>query len=186
MTANAFDDASTSVWGDQPLSDLTSGSTPSLPQSTLATTSSSSSTTMTPPESPRRELPPLPQVIQPRANIEHYVPATLENELSIDQLHEKIYVQTPSTTAPSALLASSSSSSSSLIPTCLEDTLGLEKTSALRREAKLMQDGLAAILERILEVKGEYERLEDENKFLQDYIGNLMSRSKMLTTKTSD
>jgi len=76
--------------------------------------------------------------------------------------------------------------SGSLIPTSLEDAVGEEKTCALRKEAKTMQDGLAAILERILKVKGEYERLEGENKFLQDYIGNLMSASKMLSGRTSE
>ncbi|KAK9332453.1 hypothetical protein V1520DRAFT_18074 [Lipomyces starkeyi] len=171
MATNAFDDASTLVWGDQSSSNPASSTAPTTQPQSKCTTSST-------PASPRQKLSPSAQAIQPR-EIEHYVPASLGNEQSIEQLHEKIYVEPPS--APSTLIASSS-----LIPTSLEDTFGLEKASALRKEAKLMQDGLAAILERILEVKSEYQRLEDENKFLQDYIGNLMSRSKMLTTKTSD
>ncbi|KAK9385748.1 hypothetical protein V1515DRAFT_539315 [Lipomyces mesembrius] len=171
MATNAFDDASTSVWGDQPSSNPASSTSPATQPQSIFTTSST-------PSPPRQKLSPSAQAIQPR-EIEHYVSASLGNEQSIEQLHEKIYVEPSS--APSTLIASSS-----LIPTSLEDTVGLEKASALRKEAKLMQDGLAAILERILEVKSEYERLEDENKFLQDYIGNLMSRSKMLTTKTSD
>ncbi|KAK9353097.1 hypothetical protein V1505DRAFT_363257 [Lipomyces doorenjongii] len=171
MATNAFDDASTSVWGDQPSSNPASSSTSATQSQSIFTTSSA-------PSPPRQKLSPSAQAIQPR-EIEHYVPASLGSEQSIEQLHEKIYVEPSS--APSTLVPSSS-----LIPTSLEDTVGLEKASALRKEAKLMQDGLAAILERILEVKSEYERLEDENKFLQDYIGNLMSRSKMLTTKTSD
>ncbi|KAK9477219.1 hypothetical protein V1514DRAFT_334546 [Lipomyces japonicus] len=60
-------------------------------------------------------------------------------------------------------------------------TANQDRASVLRREAKVMQDNLAAILERILKVKDEYEKLENENKFLQDYIGNLMSASNMLS-----
>ncbi|KAK9368284.1 hypothetical protein V1509DRAFT_623614 [Lipomyces kononenkoae] len=162
MASNDYDDASTSVWGDQPSSTSVSSSAPTQVQSTFASTPSAQENHM--------------------QEVEHYVPpVTNENEQqSIEESHESIYVEAKS--QPATL----NDITSSFIPTSLEDTLGHEKALALRKEAKSMQDGLAAILERILEVKSEYERLEGENKFLQDYIGNLMSRSKMLTTKSSD
>ncbi|KAK9238029.1 hypothetical protein V1525DRAFT_127069 [Lipomyces kononenkoae] len=162
MATDRFDDASTSVWGDQP----SSNSYPSAPvqvQSTFPAVPS----TLSEQEDDLRE-------------VEHHAPATIGNEQSIEQSDQKICVETQ------PLPATVNAATSSLVPTSLEDSLGQEKALAFRKEAKSMQDGLAAILERILEVKSEYERLEDENKFLQDYIGNLMSRSKMLTTKTAD
>jgi hypothetical protein len=36
-----------------------------------------------------------------------------------------------------------------------------------------LQSSLAALAERIDEVKSDHDKLESENKFLQDYIGGL-------------
>jgi mevalonate kinase len=60
------------------------------------------------------------------------------------------------------------------------ERIGREKVKVLRQEAQLMQDNLGDILDRIGTVKDEYERLSSENRFLQDYIGNLMSSSDIL------
>ena len=45
-----------------------------------------------------------------------------------------------------------------------------------------MQSSLAALAERIDEVKSDHDKLETENRFLQDYIGGLtrtMSKSDL-------
>lgn len=50
------------------------------------------------------------------------------------------------------------------------------------RQAKTLQSSLAALAERIDEVKSDHDKLESENKFLQDYIGGLtrtMSKSDL-------
>ncbi|KAK9458742.1 uncharacterized protein V1516DRAFT_604923, partial [Lipomyces oligophaga] len=48
----------------------------------------------------------------------------------------------------------------------------------LEKEAQALQSGLAAILERITTAKSEFDQLDKTNKYLQDYIGNLMNSSK--------
>lgn len=60
------------------------------------------------------------------------------------------------------------------------ERIGREKVHVLRKEAQLMQDSLSDILDRIVKVKDDYDRLSSENKFLQDYIGNLMATSNIL------
>lgn len=55
-----------------------------------------------------------------------------------------------------------------------------EKKKALECQAKSIQEGLAALVERIQVVQAESEKLESENHFLQDYIGNLMSTGNLL------
>ncbi|KAA8908500.1 hypothetical protein TRICI_004762 [Trichomonascus ciferrii] len=60
------------------------------------------------------------------------------------------------------------------------ERIGREKVHVLRKEAQLMQDSLSDILDRIVQVKQDYDRLSSENKFLQDYIGNLMATSNIL------
>lgn len=47
------------------------------------------------------------------------------------------------------------------------------------RHAKEMQDSLINIFNRIEAVKGEHDKLNNNNKFLQKYIGDLMSTSKI-------
>ena len=60
------------------------------------------------------------------------------------------------------------------------ERIGREKVLVLRQEAQLMQDSLSDILERLATIKEDYERLSNENRFLQDYIGNLMATSNIL------
>ena len=43
----------------------------------------------------------------------------------------------------------------------------------LSSQALTLQSSLAALAERIDEVKSDHDKLESENKFLQDYIGGL-------------
>lgn len=62
------------------------------------------------------------------------------------------------------------------------EQIGREKVTVLRKEAQLMQDNLGVILGRISQVKEDYYRLANENKFLQDYIGNLMSTSNITSS----
>uniref|UniRef100_A0A060T7W1 ARAD1D02640p n=1 Tax=Blastobotrys adeninivorans TaxID=409370 RepID=A0A060T7W1_BLAAD len=60
------------------------------------------------------------------------------------------------------------------------ERIGREKVHVLRKEAQLMQESLTDILDRIVQVKQDYDRLSSENRFLQDYIGNLMATSNIL------
>lgn len=41
------------------------------------------------------------------------------------------------------------------------------------RQAKALQSSLQALAERIEAVKSDHDKLENENRFLQDYIGGL-------------
>ena len=50
------------------------------------------------------------------------------------------------------------------------------------RHAKALQDSLLTILNRIEAVKEEHDKLDSNNKFLQKYIGDLMSTSKITAT----
>lgn len=52
----------------------------------------------------------------------------------------------------------------------------------LGRQAKALQSSLQALAERIEAVKSDHDKLESENRFLQDYIGGLtrnMTKSEM-------
>lgn len=49
----------------------------------------------------------------------------------------------------------------------------------IHRQAKLLQESLLALLDRVDKVREEHDKLEGENKFLQDYIGHLMQTSKI-------
>ena len=51
--------------------------------------------------------------------------------------------------------------------------LGEEARQSLKDHAKRLQSSLAALAERIDEVKSDHDKLESENRFLQDYIGGL-------------
>jgi len=62
------------------------------------------------------------------------------------------------------------------------ERLGKETREALKMQARTLQSSLAALAERIDEVKSDHDKLESENKFLQDYIGGLtrtMSKSEL-------
>lgn len=61
------------------------------------------------------------------------------------------------------------------------ERIGREKVSLLQQEAQHLQQSLSVILERIDRIKEEYERLASENRFLQDYIGNLMSTGNLIS-----
>jgi type II secretory pathway pseudopilin PulG len=53
------------------------------------------------------------------------------------------------------------------------------------RQAKALQSSLQALAERIDAVKSDHDKLENENKILQDYIGGLtrnMTKSEMTRT----
>lgn len=52
------------------------------------------------------------------------------------------------------------------------------------RHAKALQESLLTIFNRIEAVKEEHDKLDSNNKFLQKYIGDLMSTSK-ITAPTS-
>lgn len=54
-----------------------------------------------------------------------------------------------------------------------------EAKNGLERQAKELQESLLALLDRVDKVKEEHDKLEGENKFLQDYIGHLMQTSKI-------
>lgn len=52
-------------------------------------------------------------------------------------------------------------------------------------QARTLQSSLAALAERIDEVKSDHDKLESENRFLQDYIGGLtrtMSKEHVAST----
>jgi hypothetical protein len=50
------------------------------------------------------------------------------------------------------------------------------------RHARLLQQSLLEIFNRIEAVKEEHDKLDNNNKFLQKYIGDLMSTSKITST----
>lgn len=47
------------------------------------------------------------------------------------------------------------------------------------RQAKLLQDSLLRMFQRIDAVREEHDKLDSNNRFLQKYIGDLMSTSKI-------
>lgn len=55
----------------------------------------------------------------------------------------------------------------------------------LNEHAKVLQKSLLEIFNRIEAVKEEHDKLDSNNKFLQKYIGDLMSTSKITATNTS-
>lgn len=42
------------------------------------------------------------------------------------------------------------------------------------RQAKSLQSGLLALIDRVDKVKEEHDKLEGENRFLQEYVHNLL------------
>jgi len=51
--------------------------------------------------------------------------------------------------------------------------LGKEARQTLKEQARTLQSSLQALAERIDEVRNDHDKLESENRFLQDYIGGL-------------
>ncbi|KAK5134600.1 hypothetical protein LTR08_006256 [Meristemomyces frigidus] len=65
------------------------------------------------------------------------------------------------------------------------DKLGEEARKDMIEQARVLQTSLQAIVDRVEEVKTEHEKLEGGNKFLQSYIGELMSTSKITSSAPS-
>ncbi|KAF6807243.1 hypothetical protein CMUS01_14167 [Colletotrichum musicola] len=59
------------------------------------------------------------------------------------------------------------------------EALGREAREELKRHAKALQDSLITIFNRIEAVREEHDKLDNNNKFLQKYIGDLMTTSKI-------
>ncbi|CCX32026.1 hypothetical protein FPQ18DRAFT_105215 [Pyronema domesticum] len=57
------------------------------------------------------------------------------------------------------------------------DQLGAEAKARLEAQAQTLQSGLRALLDRVEKVREEHDRLEGENRFLQEYIGSLVATS---------
>lgn len=62
------------------------------------------------------------------------------------------------------------------------DKMGKEARKELRKHAQALQDSLLTIFNRIEAVREEHDKLDSNNKFLQKYIGDLMSTSKITAT----
>ncbi|KAH8150035.1 uncharacterized protein LAJ45_05721 [Morchella importuna] len=59
------------------------------------------------------------------------------------------------------------------------ERIGREAKAMLEQQAKTLQSGLLALLDRVDKVREEHDKLEGENRFLQEYIGSLMATSKI-------
>lgn len=57
-------------------------------------------------------------------------------------------------------------------------------TNPLNRHAKALQDSLIDIFNRIEAVREEHDKLDSNNRFLQKYIGDLMSTSKITASSS--
>lgn len=57
--------------------------------------------------------------------------------------------------------------------------------SHYNRHAKALQESLLTIFHRIEAVREEHDKLDNNNKFLQKYIGDLMTTSKITATGSS-
>ncbi|KAI1083360.1 hypothetical protein F5B20DRAFT_568931 [Whalleya microplaca] len=62
------------------------------------------------------------------------------------------------------------------------EVMGREAREELHRHARALQDSLMMIFHRIEAVKEEHDKLDSNNKFLQKYIGDLMSTSKITSS----
>ncbi|EEH18730.1 hypothetical protein PABG_01049 [Paracoccidioides brasiliensis Pb03] len=65
------------------------------------------------------------------------------------------------------------------------ERLGREAREFLEKQAFILQSSLQALVERIDEVKSDHDKLEMENRFLQDYIGGLTRTMSAKTEVTS-
>ncbi|KAK0730936.1 hypothetical protein B0H67DRAFT_477647 [Lasiosphaeris hirsuta] len=64
------------------------------------------------------------------------------------------------------------------------EMLGKEAREELQRHAKALQDSLISLFNRIEAVKEEHDKLDNNNKFLQKYIGDLMTTSKITASSS--
>ncbi|KAI1311398.1 hypothetical protein F5Y03DRAFT_305812 [Xylaria venustula] len=62
------------------------------------------------------------------------------------------------------------------------ENLGREAREELHRHATALQESLLMLFHRIEAVKEEHDKLDNNNKFLQKYIGDLMSTTKITST----
>ncbi|KAL2105784.1 hypothetical protein VUR80DRAFT_7766 [Thermomyces stellatus] len=62
------------------------------------------------------------------------------------------------------------------------EAMGREAREELKRQAKLLQESLLHMFQRIEAVRAEHDKLDSNNKFLQKYIGDLMSTGRITTT----
>jgi hypothetical protein len=62
--------------------------------------------------------------------------------------------------------------------------MGKEARDEMKRHAKALQDSLLTIFNRIEAVREEHDKLDNNNKFLQKYIGDLMSTSKITASSS--
>lgn len=65
------------------------------------------------------------------------------------------------------------------------EKMSQEAREHLQQHAKRLHDSLLEIFNRIEAVKEEHDKLDSNNKFLQKYIGDLMSTSKITSTGAS-
>lgn len=70
-------------------------------------------------------------------------------------------------------------------PTCHYCGMVADARGTVTRHAKALQESLLMIFNRIEAVKEEHDKLDSNNKFLQKYIGDLMSTSKITATSSS-
>lgn len=59
------------------------------------------------------------------------------------------------------------------------DKIGRAAREEMKRHAQALQDSLVSIFNRIEAVREEHNKLDNHNRFLQRYIGELMSTSKI-------
>ncbi|KAH8173675.1 putative coiled-coil protein (DUF2205) domain-containing protein [Sarocladium implicatum] len=59
------------------------------------------------------------------------------------------------------------------------DKIGKAAREEMKRHAQALQDSLVTIFNRIEAVREEHDKLDNHNRFLQRYIGELMSTSKI-------
>jgi len=64
------------------------------------------------------------------------------------------------------------------------ESLGKEARDELQKHAKALQESLVVLFNRIEAVKEEHDKLDNHNKFLQKYIGDLMTTSKITATSS--
>jgi len=62
------------------------------------------------------------------------------------------------------------------------EKMSQDARAQLNEHAKVLQKSLLDIFNRIEAVKEEHDKLDNNNKFLQKYIGDLMSTSKITST----
>ncbi|PMD25146.1 hypothetical protein NA56DRAFT_543669, partial [Hyaloscypha hepaticicola] len=65
------------------------------------------------------------------------------------------------------------------------EKMSQDARAQLNEHAKVLQKSLLEIFNRIEAVKEEHDKLDNNNKFLQKYIGDLMSTSKITSTGAS-